>query len=279
MAARLLGMLQAMTRVAALWAKSDRGHLADRLAGAPFAHPDENDALSDRHDVAALERGGGEILVGIAEPEAEVAALEDRMKLVDRPLQQGLQPPRRPVHRIAGHAPIDPAGRVALEEGVGDRRNEKRRLARGVGQHLRPLGLGNIQHRDAPDEQPRQVGAAGSRRARAASRGRCPADGVGRHAPVEDEGARLLVVQRFAEELREIEHLDAPFLHLRHEVVMVLARLVNPDDVVEQQIVAVAGGEPLMGAARRADHHRLQLSDLGVDAETASHETSLYLLA
>jgi hypothetical protein len=100
-----------------------------------------------------------------------------------------------------------------------------------------------------------------------------------RHAPVEDEGAGLLVVQRFAEELREIEHLDTPFLHLRHKVVVVLARLVNPYDIVEQQIVAVAGGEALMGPARWADHHRLQLSDLGVDAETASHETSLYLLA
>ena len=95
------------------------------------------------------------------------------------------------------------------------------------------------------------------------------ADGVRRDAPVEDEGARLLVLQRFGQQVVEIEHLDAALLHLQHEVVMVLLRLMDPDHVVEEQVVAVARRQPLMREARAADHDGPQLADFRMDAETA----------
>jgi hypothetical protein len=34
---------------------------------------------------------------------------------------------------------------------------------------------------------------------------------------------------------------------------------MDPDHIVEQQLVAVAGREPLMGERRAADHDRAQL--------------------
>src|SRR6516165_134489 len=101
------------------------GDLADRLASGPLARADEDDALADRHDIAALESGGAVIPVGIPEPELEVATLEDRMILVDRALQQGFGLARRPVHRVAGDPAIDPAGGIALAQRVGDRRDEE----------------------------------------------------------------------------------------------------------------------------------------------------------
>src|SRR5215472_1191010 len=250
------------------------GDLADRLACGPLARADEDDALADGHDIAALERGGTVILVGIPEPELEVAALEDRMILVDRPLQQGFGLARRPVHRIAGHPAIDPAGGIALEQRVGDRRDEERRFPARLGEHPGPFRLRDVADGNAADEQLRELGPRhlvepGPHQAR-----RARTDRIRRHATVEHEGARLLVVHGFAQELRKIEHLDSALLHLGDEVVVVLARLMDPDDVVEEEIVAVARRQPLMRAAGRADHHGLQLADLGMGAEGARHETS-----
>ena len=85
------------------------GQLVDRLARGALAHADQHHALADRHDVAALDRGCAESLVGVAPPDAEVGALEARVELVDRALQQRLRLARRPEHRVAGHALVDPA--------------------------------------------------------------------------------------------------------------------------------------------------------------------------
>ena len=54
---------------------------------------------------------------------------------------------------------------------------------------------------------------------------------------------------------------------LVHEVEMVALGVVDPQHVVEQQVVAVGRRQALMGAARRADHHLAQLADFRVDAE------------
>ena len=102
-----------------------------------LAHADQHDALADRHDVAAFHRGRGEVLVGVAPPDLEVAALEHRVELVDGALQQGLGLARRPEHRIAGDAVVDPAGRVALEQRVGDRRDDEVRPGEGLLEHPR----------------------------------------------------------------------------------------------------------------------------------------------
>jgi hypothetical protein len=47
-----------------------------------------------------------------------------------------------------------------------------------------------------------------------------------------------------------VQHFDPALAHLGHEVEMVPLRLAHPDDVVEQQLVAVARRQALMGKAR-----------------------------
>ena len=48
---------------------------------------------------------------------------------------------------------------------------------------------------------------------------------------------------------------------------MVLDGAVDPQHVVEEQVVAVARGEPVVGQAGFADQDAAQLPDFGVDAE------------
>jgi hypothetical protein len=43
---------------------------------------------------------------------------------------------------------------------------------------------------------------------------------------------------------------------------------VDPDDVVEEEIVAISRRQPLMREAGPADHHCPQFSDFGMDAKT-----------
>src|SRR4030095_960811 len=82
-------------------------HLGDRLMRRAFAHADEYHAFADRHDIAALHGRASEILIRIAPPDLEVAALEGRVKLVDGALQERFRLAGRPVHRVAHDAPID----------------------------------------------------------------------------------------------------------------------------------------------------------------------------
>ena len=69
------------------------------------------------------------------------------------------------------------------------------------------------------------------------------------------------------EQVLKLEDLDAAVDHLGDEVEVVAAGLLQPDDVVEQQLVAVVRGEPLMGKSRRADHDSPQPARLRPDAE------------
>ena len=125
-------MTQAMTRSRGLLGEEPVGDLVDGLARRALAHADQHDALADRHDVAALHAGVAPVLVAVAPPDLELVLREKRMELVDGPLIKRLGLAGRPEHRIAGHSAIDPAGRVALEQRVRDRPDDK--LARR--QHL-----------------------------------------------------------------------------------------------------------------------------------------------
>src|SRR4029079_12807082 len=65
--------------------------------------------------------------------------------------------------------------------------------------------------------------------------------------------------------------------HLGHEVEVVAAGLLKPDDIVEQEFVAVLRSEPLMRQARRADHHAPQPARLRPHAQPgigAVHRTA-----
>ena len=77
--------------------------------------------------------------VAVAPPDLEVSALEARMELVDRALEQRLRLARRPEHRVAGDAVVDPARGVALEQRVRNRRDDEVGAAERLGQHLASL--------------------------------------------------------------------------------------------------------------------------------------------
>ena len=72
----------------------------------------------------------------------------------------------------------------------------------------------------------------------------------------------------------EQEHLDAARPHLGDELVVLVLRPLDPQDVVEQQVVVVRRRQPLEAQVRAVDHDLAQLADLGVDAELA-HRCSL----
>jgi hypothetical protein len=73
------------------------------------------------------------------------------------------------------------------------------------------------------------------------------AHGVRRDSAVEDELTRILVVESLGKEILEFQDLNTPLLHFEYEVVVVILCFVNPQHIVEKEIAAVPGGEPLMG--------------------------------
>ena len=84
---------------------------------------------------------------------------------------------------------------------------------------------------------------------------------------VEDPLLRLGDRDRLGQQIVHLDHVDAAVAHLLDEVEVIALGVLDPEHVVEQQRVAVAGRQPLVRPPRRADHHLAQLADLGVDAE------------
>jgi hypothetical protein len=60
-------------------------------------------------------------------------------------------------------------------------------------------------------------------------------------------------------------------LHLEDEVVVVLLCFLHPKNIVEQQVMAIAGRQSVMRKARPAHHDGLQLAHFRVNAETSLH--------
>ena len=79
--------------------------------------------------------------------------------------------------------------------------------------------------------------------------------------------ARPAVRERLGEQLVEEQHLDAALAHQVDERVELLARAAHPDDVVEQQLVAVRRRQPLVREVRAVDDDAAQRPDLRGDAE------------
>ena len=192
------------------------------------------------------------------------------MELVDRGGQQRLLTPRRPVHRVQRHAAEDPRGVVAHELRVGQRPEHE---PRGVRARGTPTGSCRPPRRARPGRRRRRSGTPptdprAARSARPGSRGAGPrptrssvtlrsstqsrASGIGHHV---------------GEQVLQLEDLDAAVDHLGDEVEVVAAGLLQPDDVVEQQLVAVLRGEPLVGEPRRADQDSAQLAGLRPHAQ------------
>jgi hypothetical protein len=52
---------------------------------------------------------------------------------------------------------------------------------------------------------------------------------------------------------------------------VILLRLVHPQDVVEQQILAITRGQPLMRESGTTDQHRSQFADFRMNPELPCH--------
>src|SRR5262249_24927287 len=83
---------------------------------------------------------------------------------------------------------------------------------------------------------------------------------------IEDEVAGFLALQNLREQVMKLKHLNASLLHLQDEVIMVLLRFLDPDDVIEKQVLAISRCESLMRQTWVAHHNRAELSDLGMNA-------------
>ena len=168
--------------------------LADGLMRRALAHADQHDAFADRHDIAAFDARAGELLVGIAKPDFEVAALEAGMELVDGPLQQGFGLARRPEHRVAGHTAIDPARRIPLKERVRNRRHQKRCAAQDLQKQRRALAFRQILNGDTADQVVGQLLCRHRIEPWPDSASDNQPNAIGGNAPVEDPRACLGIV-------------------------------------------------------------------------------------
>ncbi|MCG3140180.1 MAG: hypothetical protein HDKAJFGB_01179 [Anaerolineae bacterium] len=97
-----------------------------------FAHPNQNCTVANGLHVAAFERGTPEIVrlkfsvaarFGI--PPIKIRALKHRVIAIDCQHVQCFAAPRGPIHRIHRNAIVNPARRVAREQGVWHGRNDK----------------------------------------------------------------------------------------------------------------------------------------------------------
>ena len=191
------------------------------------------------------------------------------MELVDRGGEQGLLTPRRPVHRVQRDAPEDPGGVVAHELGVGQRPDdEPRRVQRGEQREEPAVDLvDHVLVGDATNEelrQPiwRQFGQPGPDLVGESRSDQIVGDLAVQH-PIPAVGFRHHV----GEQILKLEDLDTAVDHLGDEIEVVAAGLLQPDDVVEQKLVAVVRGEPLMGQTGGTDQDSSQPARLRPDAK------------
>ena len=73
--------------------------------------------------------------------------------------------------------------------------------------------------------------------------------------------------QRLAQQVLDVQDLDAALAHPRDELVVLPLRPLDPQDVVEQQLVVVARGQPLEAEVRPMDDDLAELADLRVHTE------------
>ena len=99
-AARSRGICAPITSRAAPASNILRARMLTALAVLRSPIPDQDDAVADRHHVAALHPRGAPVVVGASEPDLEVRIAEARMEAVDRLDVQRLELAGRPEHRV-----------------------------------------------------------------------------------------------------------------------------------------------------------------------------------
>jgi hypothetical protein len=97
-------------------------------------------------------------------------------------------------------------------------------------------------------------------------------DGVLRRRQLDQPAAGLVAGrQRLGEEVAEQEDLHPTLAHPGHELVVLVLGALDPQHVVEQQLVVVGRGQPLEAELGPVHHHLAQPTDLRVDAEALHH--------
>ena len=92
-------------------------------------------------------------------------------------------------------------------------------------------------------------------------------DGLRGHERDDPAASLLAGGQRLAQQVLDVEDLDAALAHPRDELVVLPLGALDPQDVVEQQLVVVARGQPLEAEVRPMDDDLAELADLRVDTE------------
>ena len=207
-------------------------------------------ALADRHHVAALQRGEAMVLGRIAPPDVDLAG-EVGMKLVDGCRQDRLFVPRGPIKRVERDAAVDPARGVARIQRIGKGRQQVFGHARGLAdefEHVAAVGVGEVKGRQAANQGFGELRGCQAVEIAADLVDQAKADLVGHDLIVENPLLGFGDRDRFGEQVMHLDDIDAAIAHLLHEVEMVALGVVDPQDVVKQQGVAV-------GRRQRVDAH------------------------
>ena len=134
------------------------GESLNALGGGALRDSDQNGAVADDLDVSALD--GGRTGLSALGPYGEVGVRELGVPTVDRLVVDGLALPGLHHHRVDGDTVVDPAGRVAGEEVVGQRSQKQVVIIHGC-QHERVRTGGALEQlglRDPGDEHLGQIG-------------------------------------------------------------------------------------------------------------------------
>ena len=233
-----------ITRSAAPVANSSAASWPIACRARPLGHADQDHSAADGHHVAALDRRGAPGLLRVA-PQPLLDGREVRVEAVDRLHQQRLVAPCAEVQRVERVPVADPAGRVPRVEHVRQRRHQV--VARP------PVGAGRVEvggpgsprqvlDAHAADEQLRQPeaaatrGAPGSARRRAGRpRSRRPCGRAASRGPPGRRGS--------ARARRAARAPPRPGRERVDEGTVIALRLLDPEHVVEEQVLAVARRE------------------------------------
>ena len=95
-----------------------------------------------------------------------------------------------------------------------------------------------------------------------------PADGVLGGHPLDHLAPRFVAGgQRLAQQILEEEHLHTAPAHGRDKLVVLPLSALDPQHIVEQQVVVIRRGQPLEAELRPVHNHLAQLADFGVNTE------------
>lgn len=245
------------------------------LRGGTFAHTDHHRAVADDENVPALDGGRCVPHRIVAVVEHELLRGEHRMEVVDQPGVDGLALPCRFGHRVEVDPGVDPRRIVALEQMIGQRREEEVVVVEAVEQQARHATemRRRLSFEHAADQQLGQlVGCALVEQLLQGSVEFGPELGFG------DQLGRQLVARTVLGEclgeqvLIEVDRHPEVAQYLL-ELLVLLLRLLGPHHVVEQQSLDVVGCETQQLDPRLVQDDLGQRTHFGVDVE--SHTRTL----